>query len=218
MPPPRDPLGRLTRLLRPVRRAVLRRRRLLAALLTAVAVASGVHAVAAPPPARVRVLVAARDLPAGEPLTADDLAERLFAPGTVPAGVAATPVGRTLAAPLRRGEPVTDVRLVGPALADGYPGLTAVPVRLPDAGTVSLLRVGDRIDLIGTDPQGAGASVVAASVPVLAIPRPDGTGVGAPGDGGTLTGRLVVVGARPEDVIAISDAAVRYFLSFAFAR
>ena len=69
MAPPRDRLGRLARLLRPVRRAVLRRRRLLAALLTAVAVASGVHAVAAPPPARVGVLVAARDLPAGSLLT-----------------------------------------------------------------------------------------------------------------------------------------------------
>ena len=39
---------RLASVLRPVRRAVLARRRLLAALLTAVAVAAGLHAVAAP--------------------------------------------------------------------------------------------------------------------------------------------------------------------------
>ena len=88
----------------------------------------------------------------------------------MPDGLARAAVGRTLAAPLRRGEPVTDVRLVGPELTDGTPGLTAVPVRLPDAAMVALLEVGDLIDLIATDPQGSGATVVAAGVPVLAIP------------------------------------------------
>ena len=104
---------RLTRPLRAVRRAVLVRRRLLAALLTAVAVAAGLHAAAAPPPPSVRVLTAARDLPAGAVLSAADLAEREFAPDSVPAGLADDAVGRTLASPLRGGEPVTDVRLVG---------------------------------------------------------------------------------------------------------
>lgn len=203
--------ARVSRLTRSVRRAVLRRRRLLAAVLTAVAVASGVHAATAPPPARVRVPVAARDLPAGTVLEAEDLTEAGFAPGSVPAGVTRSAPGRTLAAPLRRGEPVTDVRLVGPALADGYPDLVAVPVRLPDAGMAALLRVGDRIDLVGADPQGSGASVVAAGVPVLAVPAPEPAGSGP-------EGRLVVIGAPPEDVPEVADAAVRYFLTFAFSR
>src|SRR3954467_8454852 len=123
-------LHRLTAAVRPVRRAVLARRRLLAAVLTAVAVATGLHAAAAPPPAVVDVVVAARDLPAGTVLDAGDVRSVVFAPGSVPAGAAPDAAGRTLAAPLRAGEPVTDVRLVGPALTDGYPGLAAVPVRL----------------------------------------------------------------------------------------
>jgi Flp pilus assembly protein CpaB len=201
---------RVAATLRPVRRAVLARRRLLAGVLTAVAVAAGIHAVASPPPAEVPVLVAAHDLPAGAVLAGGDLRTVGFAPGTVPDGVAVDAAGRTLAAPLRAGEPVTDLRLVGPALTDGYPGLAAVPVRLPDAGMVGLLRVGDRVDLVSADPQGGGAEVVATGVPVLAIPAPTDTG------GSGLPGRLVVVGADPADVARIADASVRTFVTIAF--
>lgn len=205
-------MRRLAAVLRPVRRAVLARRRLLAAALTAVAVAAGIHAVAAPPPSAVPVPVAARDLPAGAVLTSDDIKTADFAPGSVPDGLAPDAAGHTLAAPLRAGEPVTDVRLVGPALVDGYPGLAAVPVRLPDATMAGLLHVGDRIDLVSADPQGGGASVVASDVPVLAIPD------AAPDSGASgLTGRLVVVGAPPAQVAAIADASVRTFLTMAFA-
>jgi Flp pilus assembly protein CpaB len=205
-------IARLSRARRRVRRAVLARRRLLAALLAGVAVAAGVQATAAPPPPAVAVLTAARDLPAGAVIGDDDLVAVGFAPGSVPSGAARNPVGRTLAAPVRRGEPVTDVRLVGPALTAGDPGLTAVPVRLPDAGMVALLEVGDRIDLIGTDPQSSGASVVASGVPVLAIPRPstDSSGTGP-------SGGLVVVGVAPTEVTTLTDASVRLFLTFAFS-
>ena len=205
---------RLRRLLTSVRRAVLRRRRVLAALLTAVAVAAGLHSVTAPPPQRIDVLVAARDLPGGTVLGPGDLTPVPFAPGSVPDDLATFTAGRTLAAPVRRGEPVTDVRLVGPGLADGHPGLTAVPVRLPDAGMVGLLAAGDRIDLVAADPQGSGARVVAAGVPVLAVP---GALPVAASDG--VTGRLVVVGAADQaEVTRIAGAAVRDFLTFTFAR
>jgi Flp pilus assembly protein CpaB len=209
----RSPLDRATRALRSVRRAVLARRRLLAALLTAVAVATGLHAAAAPPPASVAVTVAARDLPAGTVLGADDLTRRAFAPDSVPDDLVAAPTGRALAGPLRRGEPVTDVRLVGPALTEGHPELTAVPLRLPDAGMVDLLRVGDRVDLVAADPQGGTADVVAVGVSVLAIPRDDSeqTATG-------LAGRLVVVGAAPADVPRIAASAVTHFMTFAFSR
>jgi Flp pilus assembly protein CpaB len=204
---------RVARPLRAVRRAVLVRRRLLAAVLTAVAVAAGLHAAAAPPPASVSVVTAARDLPAGTLLSASDLSRREFAPDSVPEGLAGAAVGRILASPLRRGEPVTDVRLVGPELTEGEPGRTAVPVRLPDAAMVDLLEVGDVIDLVATDPQGSGASVVAGGVPVLAIPP---TGAVTAGDG--QPGALVVVGASPADLTAIADAGVRLFLTFAYSR
>ncbi|GAA4699418.1 SAF domain-containing protein [Nocardioides conyzicola] len=203
---------RLATTRRTLRRAVLRRRRLLAGLLTAVAVAAGLHATTAKPPPQVAVLVAAHDLPAGAVLEADDVRRAAFAPGSVPDGVADDPAGRTLAAPMRAGEPVTDVRLVGPALTDGYPGLVAVPVRLPDAGMAGLLRVGDRIDLVAADPQGRSAETVAAGVPVLALPDTP-TEVGAAG----LTGRLVVVGAAPGDVTRIADSSVRAFVTIAFS-
>lgn len=203
-------MRRLAQLVRPVRRAVLARRRLLAALLTAVAVATGLHAATAAPPAEVPVVVAARDLPSGTVLGVGDLRTVGFAPGSAPEGAVADPAGRTLAAPLRAGEPVTDVRLVGPALTEGYPGLSAVPVRLPDAAMADLLSVGDRVDLISADPQGGGATVVASDVPVLALPAGDGE-VGATG----LSGRLVVVGAAPDEVPRIADASVRTFLTVA---
>ena len=197
---------------RTLRRRVLAHRRLLAALLTAAAVAAGLHAASAEPPPQVGVLVAAHDLPAGAVVAAEDVRRVGFAPGSVPDGLATEPAGRTLAAPLRAGEPLTDVRLVGPALTDGYPGLVAVPVRLPDAGMAGLLRVGDRIDLVAADPQGRAAETVAADVPVLALPDTP-TEVGAAG----LSGRLVVVGADPGDVPRIADASVRAFVTIAFA-
>lgn len=203
---------RPARLLRPLRRAVLARRRLLAALLVAVAVTTGVRAATAPPAPSVPVLTAARDLPAGAVLGADDLVEVAYAPGTPPAGLAADVVGRTLAAPLRRGEPVTDVRLTGAGLTATDPSLTAVPVRLPDAAMVALLEVGDRVDLLATDPRGSGSRVVVAGVPVLAVPPPpDDFGHGQPG-------ALVVVGVPPVAVTRVSDSSARYFLSYAFAR
>ncbi|MGZ4486615.1 MAG: SAF domain-containing protein [Nocardioides sp.] len=200
-----------------VRRAVLRRRRPLAALLAAVAVATGLHATLAPPPARVAVAVAARDLPAGAVLDARDVTRAWFAPGSVPAGLAGPVTGRVLAAPLRRGEPVTDVRLLGPALAAAYPGLVAVPVRFPDAAMVGLLRVGDRLDVVAADPQGSGARTVATDVPVLAVPAAARPGTDLAG-GAATPGRLVVLGVPDGEVEPVTDAAVRYFLTFAFTR
>jgi hypothetical protein len=97
----------------------------------------------------------------------------------------------------------------GPELTAGQPGLTAVPVRLPDPGMVALLDVGDRIDLVATDPQEGGASVVAADVPVLAIPAADDQ-TSASG----LPGRLVVVGAEADQVAPLADASVRSFVTF----
>jgi Flp pilus assembly protein CpaB len=201
--------ARLVDRLRPVRRAVLRRRRLIAALLTGIAVASGVHAAAGPAPATVPVLVAARDLPAGARIGAADLETVRFAPGSAPEAVADDPVGEVLAAPLRSGEPVTDVRLVGPELTAGRPDLVAVPVRLPDPGMVALLDVGDRIDLLATDPQAGGATAVATDVPVLAIPGADDQ-TSASG----LPGRLVVVGAEATEVNALAEAVVRSVVTY----
>ena len=212
MPRPAD---RLRDARRRVRRAVLRRRRLLAALCVAAAVALTVRATAAPPPATTTVLTAARDLAAGSPVAADDMVPVEFTPGSVPAGAVADPVGRILAAPLRRGEPVTDVRLVGDDLSDAHPELAVLPVRLPDAEAAALLETGDRIDLVATDPQGGGARVVASDALVLATPAP-ATDAGSAA--GTAPGVVVVVGLSPVAVTAVSDASVRWFLGYAWSR
>jgi Flp pilus assembly protein CpaB len=199
--------------LRAARRAVLRRRRPLAALAAGIAVAAAVQTVAAPPPARVQVLTAAHDLPAGSVVGEGDLTRVGFAPGTAPAGLADHPVGRTVATAVRRGEPLTDVRLVAPALSDAglsSEGRIATPVRLPDAAMAALLAVGDRIDLLATDPQTGTSETVASGVPVLALPRsaPDADTPGA----------LVVVGVLPDEVTDVTSPAVGSFPRFAFSR
>lgn len=195
-----------------VRRSVLRRRRLLAALLVAVAVAAGLQAAAGPPPATTRVLVAARHLPAGTTLGGDDLARRDVPSGLLPAGLVADPTGRTLATPVRAGEPVTDVRLLGESLLAAYPDLVAVPVRLPDPVAVSLLRPGSLIDLFATDPQGGGSRLLVAGARVLAIPGSRGESAAGP-----LTGTVVLLGVTPDQRLDLTDALVGDFLSFSFA-
>lgn len=192
---------------------MLRRRRLLAALLVLVAVWAGLRATAAPAPPSVAVTVAAHDLAAGRVLADADLATVRFPPGTVPAGHVRDPVGRRLAGPLRAGLPLTDAALVGPALLRDRPDLTALPVRLPDTAMAELLRPGDLIDLVAADPQGGPATTVARYAMVLALPPPP---TDAAADG--LPGRLVVLGVRTPDVPALSSAAVTHFLTIAWSR
>ncbi|MEO5708994.1 MAG: SAF domain-containing protein [Nocardioidaceae bacterium] len=211
---PRASFSRLRRLRR-LRRSVLARRRPIAALCAAVAVAAALQSGSAAPPARTLVLTAARDLPAGVVVRPGDLARTPFDPASVPAGVLGetSAVGRTTAGPLRSGEPLTDARLVTRSLLEGYPGLVAVPVRIGDPGAVRLLRVGDRVDLLAADPQGeTSARAVGRDVPVLAIPRP---GVESPG---LTNGALVVLGIPDGGAEAVAQASVSAFLSVVLTR
>lgn len=174
---------------------------------------SALHTLAPPPPDTVDVLVAARDLPSGTRLADDDLVRRAYPVPLAPHGAASAAVGRVLAAPIGRGEVLTDLRVVGPALALAQPGETVLPVRLPDAGMASLLRPGDEIDLVATDPGTGLSAVVARDVTVLATPA------GAPeGPAGGSGGALVVVGASAAEAIDISSAALAQFLSVSWDR
>lgn len=201
---------------RTLRRRVLARRRPLAALCAAVAVLVGLRVGAAPPPPRVEVPVAAHDLAAGSVLASGDLTTAAFAEGTAPRPLTEDPVGRVLAAPVAAGEPVTDVRLVGAGLAAAHPDLTVMPVRLPDAGVVELLRPGDRIDLTAADPGSGGATALASDVLVLAVPAADGPDAG--GGSESPPGRLVVLGITPAVADDVGLAAVTQFLVVAFSR
>ena len=168
-------------------------RRPLAAVLAGLAVLGGAAGDPAAGSGHGPVWTASQDLPAGRVLAHDDLRRTSYAPGSVPAGVVGDPsavVGRTLAAPLRRGAPLTDLSVVSRPLTSAYPGRVATPVRLADGGVVDLLRVGDLVDLVAADPQGrAAARTVAFRVTVIAIPRarPSVDDVG-------MQGRLVLDG------------------------
>jgi Flp pilus assembly protein CpaB len=209
-------MNRLTLTLRRVHRAVLARRRSLAALSATVAVAAGLQAASPAPPPRTLVLTAVRDIGAGVVVRAADLRRTPYDPDTVPAGAfrrESAAVGRTTTGPVRAGEPMTDVRLVTASLLDGYPGLVAVPVRIGDPGAVRLLRVGDRVDLLAADPQGeATAQVVGRDVPVLAIPREDEQSPGL------TTGALVVLGVPATASRKVAQAAVSAYLSVVLTR
>lgn len=206
-------LSTLTRPLRRLRRRVLVWRRPLAACCAALAVLAAVRANAAPAPPHAWVLTAAHDLAAGAVLTDDDLARTPLDPALVPQGAERdldAVVGRTTTTPVRRGEPLTDVRLLTRSLLAGYPGLVAVPVRVGDPGVARLLRVGDRVDLVAADPQGEHpAHLVATDVPVLALPRPSGDSA-TPGLTG---GALMVAGVPPGEVPQVAQAGVSAFLT-----
>jgi Flp pilus assembly protein CpaB len=102
---------------------------------------------------RAQVVVAARDLSPGAALTADDLRlEKRLTP-TIPDGSQSdidTIVGSTLAGPARRGEVLTDVRLLGRRLAESAAGPDArlVPVHPVDGALADLVRPGDVVDIV----------------------------------------------------------------------
>jgi Flp pilus assembly protein CpaB len=128
-----------------------------------------------PPPApavAVPVVVSAAGLPAGRTLGSADLTTARLAPETAPDGVVADPgllVGRVLAGAVRAGEPLTDVRLVGPGLATELPaGEVAAPVRLADLAVAALVRTGDRVDVLAVPDGAADAETVAENALVLA--------------------------------------------------
>ncbi|MET0837510.1 MAG: SAF domain-containing protein, partial [Marmoricola sp.] len=201
----RSPLDRPRRLLRRVRRRVLLHRRVLAALTAGAAVLVGLQAAAPPPPQTVAVWTARRDLAGGSVLRPGDLVVADFTPETVPSGAIRDPravVGRTLAAPLTRGEPLTRVRTLARGLLRGYPGTTAVPLRITDAAVVDLLRVGDRVSLVVADPDGRQEPAqLARDVAVVAIPevRESGLGTGTPG-------RLVIAAVPSGEASAVAAA------------
>ncbi|MEX5721445.1 Flp pilus assembly protein CpaB [Geodermatophilus maliterrae] len=182
----------MLRLRRP-RSPVTLLRRCLAAALAVGALVLALRPPAAPaavPPPGTPVVTAAADLAAGTVLTTADLVSTELPVAAAPAGAAVDPAaltGRVLAAPVRAGEPVTDVRLVGPGLTELLPtGQVAAPVRLSDLAVAGLATAGDRVDVLATAPGAVRAEVVARAALVLAAPRAATEDVAAPADAGLL--------------------------------
>jgi Flp pilus assembly protein CpaB len=198
-------------------------RQVAAALLACLALALALRpasSAADAPPDLTTIVVAAGDLPVGAALTEGDLAAVAVPAQLAPAGTAADPadlVGQVLAAPVRAGEAVTDVRVVGPALWSQVPdGLVAAPVRLADLAMATLLHAGDRVDVLATTATGGPAAdattpdveVVAEAALVLAVPAGDDTGEVGVGDGG-----LLVLAVRPEVARGLAAAGARATLT-----
>jgi pilus assembly protein CpaB len=197
-----------------------RHRPVLAAGAAAVAVLAALPVLAPGAGATVPVLTAAHDLAWGAPLQADDVVVARVPASAVPDGALTSAEGargRLLTSPVRRGEPITDVRLVGPALLS-EPGLVAVGVRIADAGVAALLQAGSVVDVLVAaaddgfeHPVGPGtAEVVAGRVRVLAVP-----GGKRATFAGTLDGALVLVAATEAQAARLAAAGATGRLSVA---
>jgi hypothetical protein len=109
---------------------------------------------------------------------------------------------------MARGEVMTRLRTVGTGLLRGYPDTTAVPLRVTDAATVGLLRVGDRVSFVVADPDGRqGARDLVHDVAVVAIPQAQESGLG----NGT-PGRLVVAAIPTAEASSVAAAAATSIL------
>jgi Flp pilus assembly protein CpaB len=171
-------LRRISAALRPDWTRTVRARRAAAAGLVVLA---GVAALRShPDDDSAQVLVAARDLRPGAALTPDDVRLEKRSTATIPDGSQTDPAavtGSTVASPTRRGEVLTDVRLLGSRLAEAAiasnagPGARIVPLHLADGALIDLVRVGDVVDVLAapaTDPP-AGTQAVTQVVATDAV-------------------------------------------------
>lgn len=188
-----------------------RYRRVVAALLAALAAIGAVLTLRPPPEPGTEVLVAARDLDASAPLTEADLADltmpdRVLPEGALPPDRSIT--GLTPNAPVRAGEVLTDARLSEPPAAPYGADMVAAPVRVADPGAVSLLSPGSRVDVLaaraldelgGPSARAGPAVEVLGNRPVLSVPSES--------DGGGEGGALILVAATPEEARVLAGHA-----------
>ncbi len=135
------------------------------------------------------IVVAARDLSPGAELSATDVRLEKRSAATVPDGSQSSVdavVGSTLAGPARRGEVLTDVRLLGPRLAQSAAGPDArvVPLHLADTALLDLVRPGDVVDVLAASNNTADDSIpqVVATDAVVVLVSEKQKGPGAGGD------------------------------------
>jgi pilus assembly protein CpaB len=212
---------------REVVRLISRHRRWVSAGFLGIGVAITVSTLAPRPTPGEYVVTAARDLQPGASLTASDLRQVRFSTAQLPAGAITRPgtaIGHRLGSAMRRGEPLTDVRLddAGTLASPGH-GLVATPIRLADTRAAQLLQPGMRIDVLAAsssstlDSVGAGvapATVVASDVTVVAVPTSSASGPSANAiDPLDQDGALVVLATTPAQARVLAQAQVSDRLS-----
>jgi pilus assembly protein CpaB len=197
-----------------------RNRRLAIALLLCVAAAISVHQLTPAPVHTVTGLAAARDLAAGSALAPADLARVQVPPDMMAAGFLEQEselAGKQLAAPLRKGQLLTDAQLLGPGLLAGTPpGSAAVPLRMADPSSIQLVSPGQLVNVVLTAANGfdqqAPSEVLATAVPVLWT-------AGKGGQSGQWLGTaetdgLIVVAASAEQAVRLAGASTQGKLFF----
>ncbi|UQX12126.1 SAF domain-containing protein [Candidatus Mycobacterium methanotrophicum] len=195
---------RMSQWLRPDWSRTVLARRILAAGLVVLA---GVAALRPDPEGdRAQVVVAARDLSPGTALTADDLRlEKRLVP-TIPDGSQSdidTVVGSTLAGPARRGEVLTDVRLLSRRLAESAAGPDAriVPLHPADGALADLVRPGDVVDVVvASDTAAESAPRVLATDAIVVLVSAKQKAAAAAGD------RVVLVALPAASAHAVAGA------------
>jgi Flp pilus assembly protein CpaB len=165
-------LTQLTQALRPDwTRTVLARRVAAAALV----VLAGIAAMRSNPDGdRADVVVAARDLSPGVALAAEDVRLEKRLATTIPDGSQpelGRVIGSTLAGPTRRGEVLTDVRLLGSRLAESAagPGARIVPLHPADPALIDLVRPGDVVDILAAEADAKDAPRVVATDAIVVL-------------------------------------------------
>lgn len=151
---------RLSAVLRPDFARTVLARRIAAGLLVVLAAASALR----PDPAGtyVDVAVAATDLRPGTALRVEDAELQKRSVATLPDGALTNLdalVGSTVAGAARRGEILTDARVLGSRLAgmSAGPDARMVPLHLADAAVLDVIRPGDVVDVLGAPAAEAGA-------------------------------------------------------------
>jgi Flp pilus assembly protein CpaB len=140
-------LSRLLVTLRPDWSRTLAARRVAAGALVILAAVIALRA--NPQGDRTDIVVATHDLASGVELTADDVRIENRTAATVPDG----------SRPARRREVLTDVRVLGPRLAESVAGPDARIVSLPlaDSALLDLVRPGDVVDVLAAATSDTGA-------------------------------------------------------------
>ena len=167
----------------------------------------------------IDIVIAARDLAPGVELSSTDVRIESRMATTVPDGSQsdlAAVMGATLAGPARRGEALTDVRLLGPRLAESAAGPNAriVPLHLDDTALLDLIRPGDVVDVLaagvdaGVDVEAAPQVVATDAVVVLVSEKPAGAVSG--GD------RVVLVALPAHDANEVAGAALVQAVTLTF--
>ncbi len=168
---------------------------------------AALSAIEADTPERRSIVTVARDVPSGTALTEDDLAMAEVPPDVAPDHAAedvTDVVGRHLAGPLRRGEMITDTRLLGPDVLLGRPeGTVVATVRVADPVEVESVAPGERVDVVavtGDDHAGGReARIVAEGLEVV------GVDADAEEPGGAA---VVRVATERQGALALAEAAL----------